>query len=404
MGGRALSALQRRMWHLCTSYPGTSSPIVVLAWRIHGALDVGRFTQAVEAVVNRHDSLRGVFVVEEGEPALLVRPPGRFETELRDDVDALAVVRERGAALLSLERGPLTASCLIRVSNVEHIWCFTVHHLLADGASAMIVEQEVAALYRGEPLPAATNPDPETDGDLDWWVTTLKGAPVLELPADLPRPPVKTTSTAGLDFVVDLALTERLERLARAQRCTVFMVLFTGYQVMLQKVSGQNDFCVGIPVDGRTSVESERAVGLFANMLALRADLAEPRSFTDLLRRTRAVTIEALSRQNVPFGQIVTALDPPVDPSRTQVFQTIFTLHTEAGPGIDLPGLRIEPFGAGTPQALHDLVLDLWRNEAGIAAAFRYDTCLFKPDTVAAWARRYEEVLRAAAGDPEAVP
>jgi Condensation domain len=403
MAGRALSALQRRMWHLCTSYPGTSSPIVVLAWRIHGALDVDRFTRAVETVVNRHDSLRTLFSVEDGEPSLRVGPQETFATAVVEG-PAEAVLRQRSEALLDLERGPLVASCLIRVSNVEHVWCFTVHHLLADGASAMILEREVAALYRGERLPPATEPDPEIDGDLDWWVTTLKGAPVLELPADLPRPPVKTTSTAGLDFVLDAALTERLESLARARRCTMFMVLLTGYQVMLRKVSGQDDFCVGTPVDGRTSVESEGAVGLFANMLALRADLAEPRSFHDLLHRTRTVTIEALSRQNVPFGQIVNALDLPLDRSRTQVFQTIFTLHTEAGPGIDLPGLRIEPVGAGTPQALHDLVLDLWRNEAGIAAAFRYDTCLFKPDTIAALARRYEEVLRAAARDPEAVP
>jgi non-ribosomal peptide synthetase component F len=253
-------------------------------------------------------------------------------------------------------------------------------------------------------LPPATHPDPETDGDLDWWVQSLTGVPVLDLPADLPRPPVKTTTTAGLDFVIDLGLTEALERLARAQRCTLFMVLFAGYQAMLQKFSGQNDFCVGTPVDGRTSVESERAVGLFANMLALRCDLRGVGDFTELLRRTRNTTIEALSRQNVPFGHIVNALDLPVDRSRTQVFQTIFTVHTQAAKGIDLSGLRIEPFGAGTPQALHDLVLDLWRNEAGIAAAFRYDSCLFKPDTIAELARAYEDVLRTAAGDPEAAP
>jgi hypothetical protein len=400
MGGRPLSALQRRMWHLCTSYPGTSSPIVVLAWRLHGELDVQKFSNVVETVVNRHDSLRTLFTPE---PSLVVNPPGPFVTELLEG-DALAVVRQRAEALLDLQRGPLTGSCLIRSSDVEHVWCFTVHHLLADGASAILIEEEVAALYRGDPLPPATHPDPETDGDLDWWVQSLTGVPVLDLPADLPRPPVKTTTTAGLDFVIDLGLTEALERLARAQRCTLFMVLFAGYQAMLQKFSGQNDFCVGTPVDGRTSVESERAVGLFANMLALRCDLRGVGDFTELLRRTRNTTIEALSRQNVPFGHIVNALDLPVDRSRTQVFQTIFTVHTQAAKGIDLSGLRIEPFGAGTPQALHDLVLDLWRNEAGIAAAFRYDSCLFKPDTIAELARAYEDVLRTAAGDPEAAP
>jgi hypothetical protein len=386
------------MWHLCTAYPGTSSPIVVLAWRIHGPLDVGRFTRAVETVVNRHDSLRTLFTAE---PSLVVSPPAPFATNLLTG-DPLAIVRERGQALLDLERGPLTASCLICLSDVEHVWCFTVHHLLADGASAMVIEQEVAGSYRGEELAPASPPEPETEGDLDWWVATLKGVPALELPADKPRPAVKSTTTAGLDFVLRADLVEALERLARDWRSTTFMLLLAGYQAMLSRASGQTDFCVGTSVDGRTSVESERAVGLFANMLALRCDVSPPLTFHELARRTRTTTIEALARQNVPFGQIVNALDLPEDRSRTQVFQTIFTVHTEAASGIDLPGLRIEPFGAGTPQALHDLVLDLWRNEGGIAAAFRYDTCLFQPDTIAALARRYEEVLRAAVRDPEA--
>lgn len=179
------------------------------------------------------------------------------------------------------------------------------------------------------------------------------------------------------------------------------MVLLTAWQIVLSDWSGQDDFCVGIPADGRVSIESEQVVGLFANMLPLRLR-SEGQTFRKRMNTVRAMVIDGLARQTVPFGQIVDSLDLPADLSRTQVFQTIFCLHTEAAPRTDLPGVEVAPFGVGTPQTLHDLVLDLWRNDSGIVAAFRYDVSLFKPDSIAGLARRYEEVLRAAVADPEA--
>jgi non-ribosomal peptide synthetase component F len=235
---------------------------------------------------------------------------------------------------------------------------------------------------------------------LDWWVGELIGVPVLWLPTDLPRPEAKGTRAANHDEFLDLQLARDIEELARSTRSTPFMVLLTAFQLTLAQRSGQRDFCIGVPADGRDTVEAEQAVGLFANMLAIRLR-ANQHSFAAQMKQTRSTFIEALSRQAVPFGQIVTKLDLAHVPDQTQVFQTIFCLHTEATPRTDLPGLAIEPFSAGHPQALHDLVLDLWRNDAGIVAAFRYDSCLFKPDTIADLARRYIEVLRAAAADPE---
>jgi hypothetical protein len=149
---KPLSALQRRMWHLCTSYEGTSSPIVVIARRLRGRLDVERFMRAVAQVVDRHDSLRTVFGLEAGEPVALARPPGNFVTELLTGHDPVEAVEQQSTALLDLFEGPLVSSRLLRLADDDHVWCFTVHHLLADGGSATIIENEVAALYRGEAL------------------------------------------------------------------------------------------------------------------------------------------------------------------------------------------------------------------------------------------------------------
>lgn len=221
----------------------------------------------------------------------------------------------------------------------------------------------------------------------------LRDVPALDLVPK--RPAVKVASSAHYDHRLGAQLTGALESLARKQRATLFMVLFAGYSSMLKNLSGQSDFCVGVPVDGRADPERENAVGLFANMLALRCDLSGDPGFAETLHRTRSLTIEALSRQDVPFGQIVAKLDLDRDPSRTQVFQTIFSVHTEAARAFALPGVSIEPFGAGSPSILHDLVLDVWRGAAGLDLTFRYDTALFSADSVVELARHYEAALEA---------
>ncbi|MBB5872572.1 hypothetical protein F4553_006006 [Allocatelliglobosispora scoriae] len=422
-----LSLHQRRMWYLCTAYEGTASPIVYLANRFTGPLDVVAMGLAVDAVVARHGALRTRFTVTPDGPRQLVAAPAGLPTEFvdvsADDAPltrANELVAELTGALLDLAGGgPLVRSRLIRIGADDHVWCFAVHHILADGASAAIADGEVAEFYRAAVtgtaprLPAAPMGYGEfalwqagggggaTDDDLRYWRKQLGGVLPLELPTDTPRPAVKSTRTDQVDRPLDLELTTELERFARAERSTLFMVLVTAFAVVIGARSGQDDFCIGAPVAGRTLIEVEESVGLFNNTLALRVDLSGEPSFRVLLGRLRATIIDALGRQNVPFGQIVTELGLPHDPSRTQVFQTICSLHTESGPGTDMHGLRVEPFGVGKPQTIHDLVLDAWRGPTGLAASLRYDTGLFAPATMEALIREYESTLRAALAEPD---
>jgi hypothetical protein len=425
-----LSALQQRIWFICTGYPGESSSVVLLAHRLRGTLEADAWARAVGAVVDRHESLRALFPIRDGVPVQVIGPAVGLDVERIDLSGLPADTRERGArdivderarALLDLEHGPLVSSFLIRLADDDHVWGMTIHHLLADGASSAIVGREVRAYYRA--FVEGTDPGlPELpvhygdfalwqhhgnglgqDDDLEYWREQLAGVPVLELPTDAPRPAEKGTRAAEVEHVIDGDLTEALERLARTERCTQFMLLLAAFQALLARDSGQDDVCVGIPIAGRTRVELAPLVGLFANTLPLRGDLSGDPTFRELLARTRDTAIDALDRQDVPFGRVVAELDLPQDLSRTQVFQVIFVLHTQAGAAAaDLPGLRVEGFPVGSPQIIHDLVLDVWPGSADLAAIFRYDRALFKPATIESMARRYERLLRGAVGNPDA--
>ncbi|MEV0456686.1 condensation domain-containing protein [Catellatospora methionotrophica] len=420
-----LSALQQRFWHLCTAYPGDASPILFLTWRIRGPLDLDRWQTAVSAVVDRHESLRTGFALRDGEPVQVVGPPTGITTELIDlsgqrdpDEQAQRVVSGRTHRLLDLITGPLVESCLVRLAADHHVWCFTMHHLLADGASLRIVGHEVRDCYAapsGTALPPLQTQygdfarwqreQEESDASqLAYWREQLIGVPPLDLPTDRPRPPHKGTASSELIHRMDGELATAVIGLSRAARCTPFMVLLAALQVLLREHSGQDDFAIGSPAGGRVRAEFEPVVGLFANTLALRTDLTGDPTLRELLARTRKTVIGALQRQTFPFGRIVAALGPPRDPSRTQVFQVIFSMRNDnEAKQPQLGPLLINDFPHGHPKVLHDLVFDIWRLDShGLRAGIRYDTALFAHDTILALARRYEQILSAAVTDPDA--
>jgi non-ribosomal peptide synthetase component F len=183
------------------------------------------------------------------------------------------------------------------------------------------------------------------------------------------------------------------------------MVLLAAVQVLLASYTGQEDICVGSAVAGRTRVELEPVIGLFANTVALRGDLSGDPTFGELLGRTRKAAIAALARQNVPFSRVVDALNLPRIANRTQLFQVIFSMrpNSERTDGDTVPGLQIDDFPHAHAKTLHDLVIDVWRlDEQVFSVGFRYDDTLFDADTVAAMAQRYERLLAGAVARPDA--
>ena len=423
-----LSALQQRYWFLCTAYTGDTSPILFLSWRIRGPLDVEVWSRAVSALVDRHEILRTGFALRDGVPVQVARPPSGIETELIDlsrrpeaerEDEAQRLLAGRTHTLLDLTGGPLVNSCLIRLADNHHVWCFTMHHLLTDGASLRIVRREVRAHYQS--ILEGTDPElPELtlqygdfavqqagqslENDLAYWLERLEKVPPLEMPTDYPRPLEKSTSGGEIFHHMPPELAAGVTRLSRTARCTPAMILLAALQAVLAEWSGQDDFCVGTHVAGRTRTELEPLVGLFSNTLALRGDLSGDPPFLELLSRTRGMMIGALKRQGVPFGRVVQALGLPRDPGRTQLFQVIFSMRNDvAARQPQLGELWIEEFPHDRPKILHDLVVDIWRfDDTGIRTGLRYDTALFTSETITALAQRYERLLSAAVATPSA--
>jgi thioester reductase-like protein len=398
-----LSPAQQRMWFLEQIQPGAYHSYDFT--RLSRPLDADRLEAAFREIVRRHEALRTSFVSTGGTPRQLVHDevPFSMTRVTTADPDAYADAEV-------LRPFDLTQAPLLRVTLVNgELLLLTLHHIISDGWSLGVIDQELRALYAGSPLPEL----PIQFGDfvlwqqsrlgegIEWWRQTLDGVPdVLDLPADHARPAIQSFRGGRVTHLVKPELLAQLNELAQRERVTLFMLLAAAFDVLLYRQTGQSEFAVGTPVANRTQADTEPLIGLFINTIALRADLAGDPPFRELLQRVRETSLEAFAHQDVPFDRVVDALALPRNANRTPLYQTMIVLGAGQGSYEPLDG-GIERFSyhPRTASARFDLTLSMGVDETGLVCLFDYAADLFEPATVEAFGRRFERILAEAAAD-----
>jgi amino acid adenylation domain-containing protein len=426
-----LSHGQQQLWFLHRLDPESAAYNVPAVLRVSGALDVPALRRALAGLVARHESLRTTFrdgtsgAVQAIGPAPVdfplrtvdLRAGGRAEAESA----AVRVAREEAATPFDLQRGPVFRAALARVADDEHLLVLNVHHAAADGWSTSVMYRELGALYAAAaegrdaalpPLPfqyadyavwqRARLSEAALEAQVAYWRTQLEGAPaVLPLPTDRPRPARQSHRGAAHAFRLSAAAAGRLTAVARAEGATPFMAYLAVYAALLNRLSGSDDVVVGSPVAGRTRPELERLVGMFANVVPLRADLSGAPSFRTLLRSVREAVLEAFAHQDVPFERLVEALHPVRRLSHNPVFQAALTLQNVPDAVLEMPGLRLAPEPVHAGSAMFDVWLELTETDGGVDARLEYATDLFDASTAAAMAEAFATLVDSAADDPD---
>jgi amino acid adenylation domain-containing protein/non-ribosomal peptide synthase protein (TIGR01720 family) len=238
--------------------------------------------------------------------------------------------------------------------------------------------------------------------DVAYWMAQLAGAPtVLELPADRPRPSVRDYRGARLAIHLDDGLTGNLKELARRESCTLFMTLLAGFAALIHRYTEQADIIVGSPVANRNRSETEDTIGFFVNMLPLRVRPAGDRSFRELLRDVREVSLEASAHQDLPFEDLVRQLRPGRTQSHNPVFQVAFILQTAPVPTHG-GGVAFEPVELDPGTAKFDVSLNLEEKAGGLDGWLEFATELFDADRIVRMASHLHRLLDSAASNPDA--
>lgn len=429
-GELPLSFAQQRLWFLSQMEP--DSPFYNMPWavRIRGRLDVEALESSLNAIVRRHEALRTNFAQEGGRAVQRIVLERSIQLGIADlsrldeperEAKALAMANADARRPFDLTRDPLLRATLLILDDEQHILLLTMHHIVSDGWSMGVLLGEIGALYpalaEGRQAALADLPvqyadfsiwqrawlrDDVLQRQMAYWKEQLRGPlPVLDLPADRPRPPVQSFQGATASFVLDQELARGLKALGRREGATLFMTLLAGFQVLLNRYTGQDDIVVGSPIANRTRTEIEGLIGFFVNTLVLRTDLSGDPTFRRLLARVRDVVLGASSHQDLPFELLVDELHPRRDLSRNPLFQVVFHMENTPAPDLDIPGLSVSHVEAEKGTTLFDLSLQFTEMEDGLHLLVEYCTDLFDPSTVARMIGHLEAVLCGVVAAPE---
>ncbi|HEX2092106.1 MAG TPA: amino acid adenylation domain-containing protein [Longimicrobiaceae bacterium] len=424
-----LTFSQKRIWFLEQLEPETRIYNDVVGLRLVGELDRAALDAAVRGVVDRHESLRTVFVEEAGEPVQVVLDDHPVRLEFRDlshlpEGDRLAEVRRIADEVtylpFDLTRGPLLRPTLLCLGERDHALLLALHHIISDGWSQGIFWRELRALYnaaregRPSPLPplqlqygdfAVWQQEHLAAGALErqvaYWKERLRGAPTLiGLPTDRPRPAEQTYRGAACDLTVPGEVSARLTALAQREGATLFMALLAALAALLGRYAGEDDVVIGSPIANRTRPELEGVVGLFANTLAVRAELAGDPSFRELLHRVRDAVFEDYTHQDLPFEKIVEELRVERSLSYNPIYQVLFALQNVPRTHGGFIGLEIHPLETAHRNSKLDLTLTLFEDERGLRGGWEYSTELFDRETIVRLTDHFLVLLAAVVEDP----
>ncbi|MGE5402079.1 MAG: amino acid adenylation domain-containing protein, partial [Ignavibacteriales bacterium] len=428
--GFELSFAQQRLWFLEQLSPGNISFNIPSAVQLKGDLNISALQASLTEIVRRHESLRTEFRSANGKPLQFIRDAEPAEIEVIDlsffdnsmaFVELQKAMNDEIAKPFDLSHGPLYRIKLFKTGISDYIFMITMHHIISDGWSMVILIRELVELYKS----FVNNEDPHlpdleiqyTDfsewqrkwltgetlkRQLLYWKNELEGIKsLIELPTDFPRPAVQTFNGATRKTVFTKTILEKLREFSRMEGVTPYMTLLAAFQSLLHRYTGSDDLVVGTPVANRNRIETEHLIGFFVNTQVMRVRFTGNPTFSEVLKQVREKSIMAFSNQDVPFEYIVEEIQPERDLSHSPIFQVAFVYQNFPINKLQLPGLDVSYYEMENPSAKYDLTLTVIEGAEGLSAYWEYNTDLFTDSAIMRMTSQFNILTEYAIGNPK---
>jgi len=429
-GPAPLSFAQQRLWFFDQFEPGNVVYNLITKVLFEGDLNVEALERAFSEIVRRHEALRTAFDFKEGQPVQIVMPDQPIRMNLidlthlpeKDQQDRTEdIFHAEASRPFDLKTGPLLRTTLLQLREDKHLLLFAVHHIVSDAWSTGVLIDELGELYaalaagRTPSLPALPVQYADfavwqrqwlqgafLEQQVEYWRKQLAGSsPILELPADRPRPALQTFNGARISFSIPRDLTEPLKALTRSEKATPFMSLLAVFKVLIHRYTGQDDIVVGTPIANRQRREIEHLIGFFTNTLVLRTDLSGNPGTRELLKRVRETALDAYAHQDLPFEFLVEKLHPQRTLSHSPLVQVMFVIVNTPETELKFPNVTVTPQDSDFSTAKFDLTFYLYDHGEEIAGIIEYNTDLFNPDRIDRMATHFCTLLRSIVANPD---
>lgn len=341
----------------------------ITSLRFTGELDTDALRTALMNLVERHDSLRAKFSKDGVE--MVVMPQLELQCELFDwtdqsagdqDVSRLKLLQSQACNPFDLEEGPLVRFALQQMGANEYFLTVTAHHIVLDGWSLGVLCHDLGHFYDAakglspEPLPAAVSyrehsiamseyfDSQQAFEDLAFWQEQFEDmVPVLDLPIDSSRPALRTYFARRYDHLISADLMKSIQKLGAKSGCSVFNTLLTAFESFVSRISGSDDFCIGIPTAGQLAMDQPELIGHCVNTMPFRSQVDLQRTFNDQMKQTRSKMLDAFEHQRYSFGKILSKVSLARDPSRPPMVAVSFNVDPAINTDeIGFDGLQVD--------------------------------------------------------------
>ena len=426
-----LSYAQQRLWFIDELEQGSSEYNLPLQFVLSGQMDVSALQRALQSIVDRHEVLRSVIIVEDGQAYQQIRDNVTLSFK-EHDLRALSLdqaqqqlktsVTEDALRPFDLRSDVLMRAQLFRLAGQSYHLFLNLHHIAADGWSIGILLRELNAFYNAYSQGQAVELPPLNvqyadfahsqrqwlrgdvlEKQLSYWRSQLQDLPTLHsLPIDKARPAKQRFEGKTLGQTIRADLSSAIHAYCQREHVTLFMFLYSAFAVLLNRYSGETDIVMGSPIAGRTHSDVEPLIGLFVNSLVLRSDATGNPRFSSLLQRNKNMILAAYEHQNVPFEMLVEQLQPERSLSHSPLFQVMLTLHNNEQQPLSLHGLQLERKAGSHNTIKCDVELTASVSGEQLFIDWSYNIDLFEGSSIERMGANFEVLLAAIVAQPEA--
>lgn len=413
-----LSFSQNGLFFLEMLSPDDCAYNIPLFLHLKGDLHINALQHAFECICQKHAVFRTSFSMDHGCPYQAVSAQAKLSFKIIDvaglnleQIEPYVLIERQRAFDLSI--APLVRVVLLKVSATHHILLLTIHHIIFDGWSYQLINQDLKQFYN-EYLcgirdistyqnnhfayldfvlaQRESTQSKEWQNQLDYWQGYLNNLPSLHLRADFPYQSFPTYSRGRFPLEIDTQVIQAIRKMARINKISVFSVLLSTVAIMIAEYSGQNDFALGMITAGRRHVELESIIGYFAQMLPVRFNLLQDQNKIDFIRNTHADILNILSHQDIPY-EIMAKTFKNFPKQHGAFINVVFVFQNIVNTSVDLPDVKIEPYQKGFGVSQFDLTIEIEESSSRLEGQIYYNASLWNESTICTLAQNFSEIL-----------
>ncbi len=426
-----LSFAQKRLWFFHEYDADNPAYNLAQSIRITGKVSIDILMKSLTELVNRHEIFKTSFKTIDGEPQLIISDKPDIKIQIKDfsrihdkkkEEGVLEHIKNNVRIPFDFEKCPLYKIIIYILAPDECMLVLFIPHIISDGWSFDIFQRELEWLYynmienKENRLPALSihysdyaawqkseHDKKDYSGQIDFWKNYLhESPPILQLPFDYTRP--ADMKGRGDTLYYRLAGPEAfasIQDIGMKRNVTNFSFILTALSILFHKYSAQEAVILGVPYAGRENEQLEKIMGFFLNMLPIKTDFSEERTFSRLLQKTMADLLEAVANNDIHFEQLVETLQVERHQNIHPVFQVMVAYQnymdtTDAGRPLLFRQIFIN---RGISE--YDMAFYIWEENSSIVGAVEYSTELFKKSTIAGILEHLKIIIETAIKDPE---